>query len=94
MDRILTQGIGGPDRVYSLHEPEAYCIAKGKDHKLFEFGTKVSIAIDAQSGVILTAMNHAKNIYDGHTFGELTEQMRWMTGKDPTTVVGDWLQGD
>lgn len=89
MDRILTQGIGGPDRVYSLHEPEAYCIAKGKDHKFFEFGTKASIVIDAQSGVIVAAMNHAKNIYDGHTIGELTEQMRWMTGKDPKTVVGD-----
>ena len=33
----------GP-RVYSLHAPEVECIGKGKAHKPYEFGVKVSIA--------------------------------------------------
>jgi hypothetical protein len=33
----------GP-KVYSLHAPEVECIGKGKPHKPYEFGVKVSIA--------------------------------------------------
>lgn len=35
--------------IYSLHAPEIECIAKGKSHKPYEFGVKVSIA---------TTLNH------------------------------------
>jgi IS5 family transposase len=38
-------------KIYSLHAPEVECIAKGKAHKPYEFGTKVSIA---------TTLNHSK----------------------------------
>jgi transposase, IS5 family len=31
-------------KVYSLHAPEVECIAKGKAHKPYEFGVKVSVA--------------------------------------------------
>src|SRR5207244_11788 len=31
-------------KVYSLHAPEVECIGKGKPHKPYEFGCKVSIA--------------------------------------------------
>ncbi len=31
-------------KIYSLHAPEIECIAKGKSHKPYEFGVKVSIA--------------------------------------------------
>jgi transposase, IS5 family len=33
----------GP-KVYSLHAPEVECIGKGKAHRLYEFGVKVSVA--------------------------------------------------
>jgi IS5 family transposase len=33
----------GP-KVYSLHAPEVECIAKGKAHRPYEFGVKVSVA--------------------------------------------------
>ena len=33
----------GP-KVYSLHAPEVECIGKGKAHKPYEFGVKVSVA--------------------------------------------------
>ena len=30
-------------KIYSLHEPDVPCICKGKEHKKYEFGNKVSI---------------------------------------------------
>jgi len=32
------------EKIYSLHAPGVECIGKGKAHKLYEFGVKVSIA--------------------------------------------------
>ena len=89
MERILTQGQGGPDHVYSLHEPQTRCIARGKDNAQFEFGTKISLAIDPHSGVIVAAMNHHKNCYDGHTTAEVSEQIEALTGTKPSTIIGD-----
>ncbi|MCK1541026.1 hypothetical protein IVB12_03230, partial [Bradyrhizobium sp. 179] len=40
----------GP-KVYSLHAPEVECIGKGKAHRPYEFGVKVSVA---------TTLAHAK----------------------------------
>ena len=37
------RGQRGP-KVYSLHAPEVECIGKGKPHKPYEFGVKVSVA--------------------------------------------------
>jgi IS5 family transposase len=36
----------GP-KVYSLHAPEVECIGKGKAHRPYEFGVKVSVATTA-----------------------------------------------
>lgn len=33
----------GP-KIYSLHAPEVECIGKGKAHRPYEFGVKVSVA--------------------------------------------------
>ncbi len=55
MQQIFTQGGGGPEHTYSLYEPQTYCIGKGKDRAKYEFGTKVTIAIDSHSGVIVAA---------------------------------------
>ncbi len=43
-------------KIYSLHEPHVCCISKGKAHKLFEFGSKVSIFNTSDSGIILRAL--------------------------------------
>lgn len=53
MTQILTQGRGGPDHIYSLHELQAYSIGKDKDRAKYEFGTKVTLAIDPVSGEIV-----------------------------------------
>jgi len=51
--RVLAQRRSDKDKIYSLHEPDVYCISKGKDHKKYEFGTKVSIAMTKESCVIV-----------------------------------------
>jgi hypothetical protein len=39
----LAQNKSDSGKIYSLHEPAVQCISKGKEHKKYEFGSKVSI---------------------------------------------------
>ena len=48
--RVLTQQRNDTNKVYSIHEPDVLCIAKGKEHKPYEFGNKSSIAIHVNPG--------------------------------------------
>src|ERR1019366_5300940 len=43
--RALAQKRHDHDKIYSLHEPHIYCVAKGKEHKKYEFGTKASVVL-------------------------------------------------
>lgn len=64
-ETILSQRRNSRKKIYSIHEPEVQCISKGKEHKKYEFGNKVSI-IRSVTGIILGAMSF-RNEYDGHT---------------------------
>lgn len=86
--RILTQKPSDSGKCYSLHEPQCYAMARGKDHKMWEFGTKVSIAVNGH-GVVVGAMNLARNQYDGHTVDDALEQVERITGTHVATAVGD-----
>jgi IS5 family transposase len=35
--RVLVQKPHEGDKIYSLHEPHIYCVAKGKEHKKYEW---------------------------------------------------------
>src|SRR5271154_6980942 len=89
MKWILVQKAGGPEHIYSLHEPQVYCMSKGKDKAQYEFGTKVTLAIDPKSGVIVGAMNHARNSHDSHVMSEVSGQIESLTGTKPTVMIGD-----
>lgn len=78
--RVLGQKRQDKNKVYSLHEPEVACISKGKEHKKYEFGSKVSITVAQKSGVIIGALNIAGNDYDGHTLDAALEQQQRLTG--------------
>ena len=39
--KVLQQKRTDKDKIYSLHKPFTACIAKGKAHKKYEFGTKI-----------------------------------------------------
>lgn len=48
--RILTQNKNDKNKIYSVHEPSVECISKGKAHKKYEFGCKVSVAVTSKGG--------------------------------------------
>ena len=41
--KVLAQQPKDKNKIYSLHKPDVYVIAKGKDHKQYEYGNKVSM---------------------------------------------------
>lgn len=62
-------------KVYSVHEPQVACIAKGKAGCKYEFGQKVSIASTSKGGWLLGALCIPDNPYDGHTLETQMEQV-------------------
>jgi IS5 family transposase len=85
--RVLAQTKSSKDKIYSLHEREVCCISKGKEHKKYEFGNKVSI-VKTDSGVILGALGF-RNEYDGNTLQSSLEQVKRLTGKLPRRAKVD-----
>ena len=85
--RVLSQNRKSKNKVYSLHEPDVVCVSKGKEHKQYEFGNKVSI-LRSWSGLILGACSF-RNEYDGHTIEKTLEQIQRMTGKQVDKLAGD-----
>jgi IS5 family transposase len=86
-EKILLQRRNSPHKIYSIHEPDVQCISKGKEHKKYEFGNKVSI-IRSATGVILGASSF-RNEYDGHTIQKSLEQVFRLTGKKIKRLAGD-----
>lgn len=86
--RVLHQKRGDSGKIYSLHEPDVQCISKGKEHKKYEFGNKVSIVHTQNTGVIVGALSF-RNEYDGHTLEKALEQTSRLTAKAPTTATVD-----
>lgn len=85
--RVLLQTRQSKNKIYSLHEPEVQCISKGKEHKKYEFGNKVSIVYNLK-GVIVGAMGF-RNEYDGHTLEPALQQVEALTGEIPKTATVD-----
>lgn len=78
--RIHAQQRHDKNKVYSVHEPEVECIAKGKAGKPYEFGNKVSVAITSRGGWLVGARSFTGNPYDGHTLAAQMRQVRSMIG--------------
>jgi len=87
--QILSQTRTSKNKVYSLHEPNTYCIAKGKAHKKYEYGCKASITLTQTTGIIVGAMTFEENSYDGHTLKEVLNQTQQLTGAYPKTATVD-----
>ena len=80
-------------KLYSLHAPEVECVGKGKAHKPYEFGYKVSITTTNARAPGGQFVLHAKafhgNPYDGHTLGNVIEETQAMTGVEIQRVYVD-----
>jgi IS5 family transposase len=78
--RIHAQQRHDKNKIYSVHEPEVECIAKGKAGKQYEFGNKVSVAVSSRGGWFVGAKSFAGNPYDGHTLNEQMKQVKNLIG--------------
>ncbi len=88
-ERAINQEKNSKNKIYSLHEPEVVCICKGKDHKKYEFGSKVAFAITKNSGIVVAAKNFNKNIYDGYTISQTLDQIHSLIGAKIKRLFGD-----
>jgi transposase, IS5 family len=83
--REQERGQRGP-KVYSLHAPEVECIGKGKPHKPYEFGVKVSVATTLKRCKGGQFAIHAKalpgNPYDGHTLAQVIPAIEQLVGNE------------
>ena len=78
--RVLAQQRKDKNKLYSLHEPDVACISKGKAHKRYEFGCKVSITTTHKQGLVISSQALPKNPYDGHTLKPALESSERITG--------------
>lgn len=89
VNRLLAQKPKDRGKLYSLHEPAVDCISKGKAHKRYEFGTKVSIATTTEGGFVVGMRSLPGNPYDGHTLHEALEQVEILTDRRPNMAFVD-----
>lgn len=87
--RLREQKPSDSNKLYSLHEPEVRCISKGKAHKRYEFGQKVSLATTNRRDWFVGAMLCEGNPYDGHTLAEAIEQVEQITEVNLSDVYVD-----
>src|ERR671918_1404513 len=89
VERLLAQQRHDQNKLYALHAPEVACIAKGKAHKKYEFGAKVSVAVTNREGLVIGIQAHAGNPYDGQTLAPALVQVERLTGVAPTRCYVD-----
>ena len=81
--KALTQERNTKDKIYSLHEPQVACIAKGKSGKNYEFGTKVAVVRGRKTGIISSIKRFSGNPHDSKTLEESlaqSERVRKLVG--------------
>ena len=89
VNRLLAPKPKDRKKLYSLHEPTVDCISKGKAHKRYEFGTKVSVATTTTGGFVVGMRSLPGNPYDGHTLHEALEQVEILTDQRPDMAFVD-----
>jgi IS5 family transposase len=87
-ERIYSRQKKDKDKIYSVHEPEVKCIAKGKVHKKYEFGNKVGVVTTSKDNWIVGVEAYG-NPYDGHTLKGAIEQARKVSGWTPKEAFCD-----
>jgi len=88
-EKVLNQKQKDKDKIYSLHEAQVACIAKGKVAKKFEFGSKVSVAMSKKSNLILGVVNFAGNPHDSQTLESTLSKVEGITGQAVEKAIVD-----
>ena len=88
-NEIISQERNSTNKIYSIHEPEVRCIAKGKESKKYEYGNKTSIVKTIKSGIVIGALAFEENVYDGDTLEPQLEQVERLRDNSPKFAVVD-----
>ena len=76
-----------------MHAPEVECIGKGKAHRPYEFGVKVSVATTlfrSRGGQFVAHVQALPgNPYDGHTLAQVIPDMEKQIGVSISRIVAD-----
>jgi IS5 family transposase len=88
-EKVLAQKRSDSNKTYSLHEPEVKCYTKGKEHKRYEFGSKVSLLITQTKGVIVGALNFNSTEHDSKTLTKALEQYERLTTQKAKNIFVD-----
>ena len=86
--RLLKQQRKDKNKLYSIHEPDVRCIAKGKIHKRYEFGSKASFVTTSKDNWVVSAQS-LDNPYDGHTLDNALNHVTRLTGITPQDAYCD-----
>jgi IS5 family transposase len=87
--RVYNQRKKDTNKLYSYFAPEASCIAKGKEHKKYEFGCKASIVSTSAGNWIIGAKAFHGNPFDGHTLASSLAQVEELSGHYPREAYCD-----
>ena len=88
-ERLHTQERTDTNKLYSLHEPDVRCISKGKAHKRYEFGQKVSVTTTNRCSWIVGVDLCEGNPYDGHTLSKAIATAEKISGVAMAEVFVD-----
>jgi IS5 family transposase len=94
LSRIIAQmearyaGTHLKNKVYSLHEPQVTCIAKGKRGRPNEYGSKVSLSVD-KNGFVVGHKEYDRNVGDNTTLEEAVSDWETATGQVPKNLAAD-----
>jgi IS5 family transposase len=88
-NKLLKQQRQDSKKIYSIHEPHVECICKGKIHKRYEFGCKVSVVSTSRGNWILTSQALHGNPYDGKTLVSSLQQAQRVCGSIPKQAFCD-----
>ena len=87
--RLHAQQPTDKKKLYSLHEPDVMCISKGKAHRRYEFGQKVSVTTTNRGNWIVGINLCEGNPYDGHTLAKAIATTERITSVPVTNAFVD-----
>ena len=87
--KVLSQQPKDKNKIYSLHEPDIYCVGKGKDHKAYEYGRKASVVSTLDSQVIVGVVSHDEHVHDSRTLKDALEEAESHRDKEIELAIVD-----
>lgn len=87
--KVINQKPKEKNKIYSLHEPDDYCVGKGKDHKPYEHGRKASVVSTVKSQVIVGVESHDEHEHDSNTLKSALQSAHQFREKEIELAIVD-----